>query len=156
MSTPPAAATSPKSEKSPAKNTGKSPSKSPSKSPPQHAQVNVGDTGILEPTHWQQLAEEENADDDAHSLSEESLASSTDSVSSSIFEYRKLHGRTYHREIGSSQYWAANDERQSELLDINHHCLTLGIGGKTHLAPLDTEKMTKALDIGTGTGIWAL
>lgn len=57
MSTPPAAATSPKSEKSPAKDTGKSPSKSPSKSPPQHAQVNVGDTGILEPTHWQQLAE---------------------------------------------------------------------------------------------------
>ncbi|KAF5690857.1 TAM domain-containing protein [Fusarium circinatum] len=159
MSTPPVAATSPKSEKSPAKNTGKSPSsKSPSKSPPQHAQVNVGDTGILEPTHWQQLAEEENAngDGDAHSLSGESLASSTDSVSSSIFEYRKLHGRTYHREIGSSQYWAANDERQSELLDINHHCLTLGIGGKTHLAPLDTEKITKALDIGTGTGIWAL
>ncbi|KAH7487012.1 hypothetical protein FOMA001_g5046 [Fusarium oxysporum f. sp. matthiolae] len=158
MSTPPAAATSPKSEKSPAKNTAKSPSKSPSNSPPQHAQVNVGDTGILEPTHWQQLAEEENVnqDDDAHSLSEESLASSTDSVTSSIFEYRKLHGRTYHREIGSSQYWAANDEKQSELLDINHHCLTLGIGGKTHLAPLDTEKITKALDIGTGTGIWAL
>lgn len=46
-----------------------------------------------------------NQDDDAHSLSEESLASSTDSVTSSIFEYRKLHGRTYHREIGSSQYW---------------------------------------------------
>jgi hypothetical protein len=57
MSTPPAAVASPKSEKSPAKNTAKSPSKSPSNSPPHHAQVNVGDTGILEPTHWQQLAE---------------------------------------------------------------------------------------------------
>ncbi|KPA35596.1 demethylmenaquinone methyltransferase [Fusarium langsethiae] len=154
MSTPPAAAaTSPKSEKSPAKNRTKSPSKSPS----QQAQTNVEDTGVLEPEHWQQLAEEENDNDgDAHSLSEESLNSSTASVISSIFEYRKLHGRTYHREIGSAQYWAANDERQSELLDINHHCLTLGIGGKLHLAPIDTSKITKALDIGTGTGIWAL
>jgi hypothetical protein len=46
-----------------------------------------------------------NPDDDAHSLSEQSLVSSTDSVTSSIFEYRKLHGRTYHREIGRAQYW---------------------------------------------------
>ncbi|KAH7226302.1 S-adenosyl-L-methionine-dependent methyltransferase [Fusarium oxysporum] len=154
MSTPPAAATSPKSEKSPAKNTAKSPSKSPSNSPPQHAQVNVGDTGILEPTHWQQLAEEENVnqDDDAHSLSEESLASSTDSVTSILVRYSSMYSSC--TEAHSNR--AANDERQSELLDINHHCLTLGIGGKTHLAPLDTEKITKALDIGTGTGIWAL
>lgn len=52
------------------------------------------------------IIKDENADDDdAHSLSEESLNSSTASVTSSIFEYRKLHGRTYHREIGSAQYW---------------------------------------------------
>lgn len=44
-------------------------------------------------------------DDDAHSLSDESLASSTESVTASIFEYRKLHGRTYHHEIGNAQYW---------------------------------------------------
>ncbi|KAM0492354.1 hypothetical protein ACHAP8_010041 [Fusarium lateritium] len=105
MSTPPAAATSPKSEKS-EKSPAKSRTKSPSKSPSQEAQASVGITGVLEPEHWQQLAEEEeNLDDDAHSLSEESLNSSTASVTSSIFEYRKLHGRTYHREIGSAQYW---------------------------------------------------
>ncbi|RGP81441.1 hypothetical protein FLONG3_586 [Fusarium longipes] len=140
MSTPPAAATSPKTDKSPAK--------SPSKSPQQQAAVNVGDTGVLEPEHWQQLAE---MSGDANANEGRKY-----SVTSSIFEYRKLHGRTYHREIGSAQYWAANDERQSELLDLNHHCLTLGIGGKLHLAPIDPSKITKALDIGTGTGIWAI
>ncbi|KAK2480280.1 hypothetical protein H9L39_09654 [Fusarium oxysporum f. sp. albedinis] len=77
-------------------------------------------------------------------------------MTSSIFEYRKLHGRTYHREIGKAQYWASNDERQSETLDMNHHCLTLGLGGKLYLAPIDKDKITKAIDIGTGTGIWAL
>ncbi|KAH7241257.1 S-adenosyl-L-methionine-dependent methyltransferase [Fusarium tricinctum] len=153
MSTPPATATSPKSAKS-----AKSPAKSLSKSPTQQATVNVENTGVLEPGHWQQLAEEENGnyDDDAHSLSDQSLTSSTESVTASIFEYRKLHGRTYHHEIGNAQYWAANDERQSELLDMNHHCLTLGIKGKLHLAPIDTSRISKALDIGTGTGIWAI
>lgn len=53
MSTPPAAATSPKSEKSPAKNTAKSPAES----PPQQALANVENTGVFEPEHWQQLAE---------------------------------------------------------------------------------------------------
>ncbi|KAJ0135921.1 hypothetical protein HZ326_21067 [Fusarium oxysporum f. sp. albedinis] len=46
---------------------------------------------------------------------------------------------------------------------MNHHCLTLGLGGKLYLAPIDKDKITKAIDIGTGTGetssslgIWAL
>jgi hypothetical protein len=56
MSTPPAAASSPRSEKSPAKNTGKNPAKSPSKSPPQQAPAIVENTGVFEPEHWQQLA----------------------------------------------------------------------------------------------------
>ncbi|KAM0217625.1 hypothetical protein ACHAQI_001674 [Fusarium lateritium] len=152
MSTPPETKQSPKSSKSPAK----SPSKSPSRSP-QNASPSVGDPNILAASHWQQLAEkEEGVDDDADSLTGESLSSSTDSVTSSIFEYRKLHGRTFHHEIGNAQYWAANDERQNELLDMNHHCLTLGIGGRLYLAPLDKDKITKVIDIGTGTGIWAM
>ncbi|KAK2686194.1 hypothetical protein QWA68_014609 [Fusarium oxysporum] len=153
MSTPPATTTSPKSSKSPTKSPAKSPSKSPSRTPEQ----NVGDNGVLSAAHWQQLAEEEDLnEDDGNSLSDGSLSASTDSMTSSIFEYRKLHGRTYHREIGNAQYWASNDERQSETLDMNHHCLTLGLGGKLYLAPIDKDKITKAIDIGTGTGIWAL
>ncbi|KAF4451678.1 hypothetical protein F53441_5357 [Fusarium austroafricanum] len=51
---------------------------------------------------------------------------------------------------------AANDESQNEMLDLNHHTLTLGIGGKLFLAPLDMDKVEFVVDIGTGTGIWAM
>ncbi|KAF4448232.1 Demethylmenaquinone methyltransferase [Fusarium austroafricanum] len=132
MSTPPATETSPKSSKSPVKST--------SKSPPE-----LVDTSILSAAHWQQLAEEENPSD-ANSLSEQSLSTSTDSIASSIFEYRKLHGRTYHREIGNAQYC--------------HHCLTLSLGGKLHLAPIDKDKITFSSKLTVTprrlTGIWAL
>lgn len=45
---------------------------------------------------------------------------------------------------------------QSELdrLDLQHHMLTMLFGGKLHLAPLNEPK--KILDLGTGTGIWAI
>jgi hypothetical protein len=33
------------------------------------------------------------------------VADSTYSLSSSIFEYRTLHGRTYHSDRGTAQYW---------------------------------------------------
>jgi cyclopropane fatty-acyl-phospholipid synthase-like methyltransferase len=35
-----------------------------------------------------------------------------------------------------------------------HHLFTLMLGGKLHLAPI--ENPHRILDVGTGTGIWAL
>ncbi|KAK4182707.1 S-adenosyl-L-methionine-dependent methyltransferase [Podospora australis] len=94
-------------------------------------------------------------DDDADSALGDDNASSTASVSSSIFEYRKIHGRTFHN-FGQAkeEYWAPNDETQNEQLDINHHLLTLALNDRLYLAPLENPK--KVLDIGTGTGIWAI
>ena len=45
---------------------------------------------------------------------------------------------------------------KSELdrLDLQHHVITLLLGGELHLAPLLNPK--KILDIGTGTGLWAI
>lgn len=42
--------------------------------------------------------------DDAASVAE-SLATSTGSLTSSILEYRKIHGRTYHSDVGNAAYW---------------------------------------------------
>jgi ubiquinone/menaquinone biosynthesis C-methylase UbiE len=72
-------------------------------------------------------------------------------LNSTILEYRKLHGRTYQN---NSEYWGPNDKTQNEQLDINHHLLTAGLGDKLFLAPLD--KPAKVLDVGTGTGVWAI
>jgi hypothetical protein len=44
-------------------------------------------------------------DDDADSAVGDDVASSTESISSSILHYRTVHGRTYHSERGNAQYW---------------------------------------------------
>ncbi|KAM0377407.1 hypothetical protein ACHAPZ_001088 [Fusarium culmorum] len=94
-------------------------------------------------------------DNDADSSIGDDVASSTTSVSSSILEYRKFQGRTYHSEKYNSEYFAPNDERQRDSMDISHHSLTLLLNGKLFLAPLK-EGPKAMLDIGTGTGIWAI
>jgi len=84
-------------------------------------------------------------------------ASSTASIASSIRKYRELHGRTYHNfnTESSSEYWGPNDEKMNEQLDIGHHMLTLMQDGKLFLAPIGPNPQ-KVLDVGTGTGIWAI
>ncbi|KAM0353146.1 hypothetical protein ACHAP4_008383 [Fusarium culmorum] len=58
-------------------------------------------------------------DNDADSSIGDDVASSTTSVSSSILEYRKFQGRTYHSEKYNSEYFAPNDERQRDSMDIS-------------------------------------
>lgn len=41
-------------------------------------------------------------------------------------------------------------------LDLTHALMTKGIGEKLYLAPIDGDKVHRILDIGTGTGIWAM
>ncbi|KAM0193772.1 hypothetical protein ACHAPI_007423 [Fusarium lateritium] len=45
------------------------------------------------------------SDSDLDSALGSNLADSTYSLNSSIFEYRTLHGRTYHSDRGTAQYW---------------------------------------------------
>ncbi|KAJ3542215.1 hypothetical protein NM208_g4210 [Fusarium decemcellulare] len=52
-------------------------------------------------------------------------------------------------------YRASNDDAQNEALDIIHHVLTLLLDNKLHMAPLKKD-IKKVIDIGTGTGIWAI
>ncbi|KAK7403536.1 hypothetical protein QQX98_010715 [Neonectria punicea] len=85
----------------------------------------------------------------------ECSASSTASITSSILEYRTIQGRTYHSDRHPTEYFTPNDEQQRESVDINHHSLTLLIGGKLFLAPI-SDNPKKVLDVGTGTGIWAI
>ncbi|KAF5610737.1 demethylmenaquinone methyltransferase [Fusarium subglutinans] len=50
---------------------------------------------------------------------------------------------------------APNDEEQLEALDLIHHWLKLMLDDKLFLAPIGDHPQ-KILDIGTGTGIWAI
>ncbi|KAJ9142423.1 Methyltransferase domain-containing protein [Pleurostoma richardsiae] len=104
---------------------------------------------------WVQQAQQEGIEDDGDSSLGDDLASTTASLTSTILHYRTIMGRTFHSERGNAQYWGTNDETQNESMDINHHLLTLCLGGKLHLAPLNKD-IQKVVDIGTGTGIWAI
>ncbi|KAL2673993.1 hypothetical protein Neosp_012439 [[Neocosmospora] mangrovei] len=118
---------------------------------PAAAATAIGEGELQPPKHWTEHPvpkdESESAADDA--------ASSTASLSSSILEYRTINGRTYHSDRGSNQYWGPNDAQQNETLDIQHHVFTLAQNGRLHFAPLP-PKIEKAVDIGTGTGLWAI
>ncbi|KAF6808609.1 UMTA protein [Colletotrichum musicola] len=93
-------------------------------------------------------------EDDRDSLtgSESVATGSTASLAESITEYRRIHGRTYTQK---TDYWGPNDERQNEGLDLAHYWETLLYGDKLFLSPIG-DNPGKVLDLGTGTGIWAI
>ncbi|PGG99426.1 hypothetical protein AJ79_08542 [Helicocarpus griseus UAMH5409] len=82
------------------------------------------------------------------------LESETTSVTSSIYKFRVEHGRRYQNFRDPTAYYAPNDDKANETLDIAHHSYLLMLEKKLHLAPIG--KPQKVLDIGTGTGIWAI
>ncbi|KAM0354822.1 hypothetical protein ACHAPU_000647 [Fusarium lateritium] len=105
--------------------------------------------------HWATLAQDAEDDNDADSSLGDDAESSTASMNSSILNYRTIKGRTYHSERGNAEYWASNDDQQNEAIDIIHHFLVLTLEGKLHLSPVKDD-IKSVLDVGTGTGIWAI
>ncbi|KAF4970772.1 hypothetical protein FZEAL_9975 [Fusarium zealandicum] len=94
---------------------------------------------------------------DTDSFLDPDEASSTSSITSSILQYRQENGRTYHA-YKDGQYVIPNDEREQDRLDLQHHLFLLTFDNKLYLCPAgrDGHKVHNALDIGTGTGIWAV
>ncbi|KAJ0413037.1 S-adenosyl-L-methionine-dependent methyltransferase [Aspergillus carlsbadensis] len=76
------------------------------------------------------------------------------SLKSSILEHRYENGRRYNS-FRPGSYWGPNDEKAQDHLDIGHHLHNLLTGGRLYLAPIPST-VQKVLDIGTGTGIWAI
>ncbi|KAM6525909.1 hypothetical protein FSOLCH5_002037 [Fusarium solani] len=67
------------------------------------------------------------AEDNDSAADAESTSSSTASVSSSIFEYRKIQGRTY-QSSNTTHYWAPNDDKHVEAFDVAQVSLEWRLG----------------------------
>ncbi|KAJ9628452.1 hypothetical protein H2203_002350 [Taxawa tesnikishii (nom. ined.)] len=80
-------------------------------------------------------------------------ALSTASVTSSIFDYEEEYGRSYHA-FRRGKYVMPNDEREQERMDIHYHSVRLVLDSKHFVAPISDPG--SILDVGTGTGIWAM
>lgn len=93
---------------------------------------------------------------DVESVLGGATASSTVSIGTSILNYRTENGRTYHS-YKEGRYLAPNDDAENDRLDLQHHIFSLTFNNKLLIAPIPKEKpLHRVLDVGTGTGIWAI
>ena len=92
--------------------------------------------------------------DEAYVTDSDAESAFTASVTSSIRAYRQENGRTYHA-YKEGSYLIPNDEMENDRLDFQHAVFLRSLGGKLHLAPIPGD-VQNVLDIGTGTGIWAI
>ncbi|KAF2268107.1 S-adenosyl-L-methionine-dependent methyltransferase [Lojkania enalia] len=84
---------------------------------------------------------------------DDDILSDTTSIPSTILRHRYENGRRYHK-FREGEYWGPNDEQQNDQLDIAHHMFLILLDNKLHLAPISDPQ--KVLDLGCGTGIWAI
>ncbi|KAK7537997.1 S-adenosyl-L-methionine-dependent methyltransferase [Phyllosticta citricarpa] len=82
------------------------------------------------------------------------MQSYSTSVASSVQNFRMENGRRFHA-YREGAYNFPNDEKEQDRLDMVHHMQMLAKGGKLFLAPLKHDPK-RILDVGTGTGIWAI
>lgn len=92
---------------------------------------------------------------DGDSAYGDAASTATTSIGSSVLQYEWKHGRRYHA-YRAGAYNFPNDEREQERLDMIHHVYYRCLGDRLFLAPVDPDAGLRVLDIGTGTGLWAI
>ena len=67
-----------------------------------------------------------------------------------------MEGPTLNQNLGLMGYYQIlpNDDQEQDRLDILHHIFRLTLGGALCRTKLNSPQ--KILDVGTGTGIWAI
>ena len=85
-------------------------------------------------------------------IGEEDAASNTTSLKSSLLDFEIENGRQYHA-YKKGAYAFPNDEDELDRMDLEHHIFKMLLGRNTLVQVQDPQRI---LDLGTGTGIWAI
>lgn len=125
------------------KMTGRKSSSPPGSSPPAAGGVEFPDH-VIEANE----AEAEQSEDGY-----ETTSNASTSLAPSVRDYNFENKRRYHK-YQEGRYLLPNDDLEQEREDMKHALILHLCDGKLHNAPLKNPQ--KILDIGTGTGIWAM
>lgn len=117
-----------------------------------HADSGIESTPEISQIEHNQNLEYESDGDSGYSASDAG-STWTASLSSSIQHFQLENGRTYHS-YREGKYSVPNDESEKDRLDLQSTLFSLTLDGKLYLAP--TKNVRHCLDVGTGTGIWAI
>ncbi|KAL7273015.1 ATPase [Rhizina undulata] len=80
----------------------------------------------------------------------------TTSLISAVRNYTFENGRRYHG-YKEGKYTMPNDEAEQDRMDLMHHCCLMAFRGELFVAPVGKKwNPQRILDIGTGSGIWAI
>ncbi|PGH00830.1 hypothetical protein AJ79_08081 [Helicocarpus griseus UAMH5409] len=80
-------------------------------------------------------------------------ASASSSLASTARDYQFENGRRFHS-FHAGAYLFPNDEQEQEREDMKHGMIVKLCDGKLHYAPVENPQRT--IDVGTGTGVWAI
>ncbi|KAK5114621.1 hypothetical protein LTR85_010198 [Meristemomyces frigidus] len=79
----------------------------------------------------------------------------TQSLTSSTVDFKFENGRRYHA-FREGEYYLPNDESEQDRLDLQHAVFRYALDGRLFLAPLLKDNLHDVLDVGCGTGLWAM
>ncbi|KAN0074327.1 S-adenosyl-L-methionine-dependent methyltransferase [Elaphomyces granulatus] len=91
---------------------------------------------------------------DTDSAYGDELSAYSTSLTSSVLSYQFENGRRYHA-FRNGIYLFPNDEMEADRLDLMHEMALVIMNRKLFIAPLG-DSPQRVLDLGTGTGIWAM
>jgi len=76
-------------------------------------------------------------------------------MTTSAIDFKFENGRRYHA-YREGEYHFPNDEPEQDRLDMQHAIFRYGLDGRLFLAPVPKDDLHNILDVGCGTGLWAM
>ncbi|KAK1543883.1 methyltransferase domain-containing protein [Colletotrichum paranaense] len=124
---------------------GQSPGAAPVEGPP--------DTASQSPNAVVEAQDETDDGSDGYQSASERESNASTTLASTIRDFNFENKRRYHK-FKEGRYAFPNDDAEQEREDMKHSMVVTLCGGALHSAPLENPQ--KILDVGTGTGIWAI